>query len=111
MFLIDCLFIAFLNKVNVIYDALDTNTEPGEESFNDMKEVISYGYNYYLYLSNLVFLKNLFDRSTGALKFLLISCLLVSNMQAHNILIEAKTAAYFPTSSQFKNIYNKKIIS
>jgi len=47
------IFLAYINKIKIIYDAININVEPTEDQFNDIKEQIYYGYNYYLYLSKL----------------------------------------------------------
>jgi hypothetical protein len=48
------IFLAYINKIKVIYDAIDSNTPPTSESFADIQEHISYSYNFYLYQSELM---------------------------------------------------------
>jgi ankyrin repeat protein len=48
------LFLAYINRVQIVYDNLDKDTPRlTEDLFLDKKDLILYGYNYYLFISNL----------------------------------------------------------
>jgi hypothetical protein len=46
-------FLAFINRIDYIYNAVININEPSKEHFDDIKEEICYSYNYYLYISKL----------------------------------------------------------
>jgi ankyrin repeat protein len=64
------IFLVYINKIKIIYDAIDNNTVPIPELFEDIKDHISYSYNYYLYLSNLMSINTSKDKIDESLKII-----------------------------------------